>query len=80
MVRKEIISLPDIVGKGYKAFWNYKGRYKVCKGSRASKKSKPMVCSLLRSLSQNCLPREEWSSRRTLYQLTEYQWANFLRP
>jgi phage terminase large subunit len=40
MVRKEIINLPDIVGKGYKAFWNYKGRYKVCKGSRASKKSK----------------------------------------
>lgn len=40
MVRKEIINLPDIVGKGYKAFWNFKGRYKVCKGSRASKKSK----------------------------------------
>lgn len=34
------IYLPDIVGKGYKAFWNFKGRYRVCKGSRASKKSK----------------------------------------
>jgi phage terminase large subunit len=32
--------LPDIVGKGYKAFWNFRGRYLVCKGSRASKKSK----------------------------------------
>lgn len=32
--------LPDVVGKGYKAFWNWKGRYRVCKGSRASKKSK----------------------------------------
>lgn len=32
--------LPDIVGKGYKTFWNFKGRYRVCKGSRASKKSK----------------------------------------
>ena len=34
------ISLPDIVGKGYASFWNFKGRYRVCKGSRASKKSK----------------------------------------
>ncbi len=32
--------MPDIVGKGYKTFWNWKGRYRVCKGSRASKKSK----------------------------------------
>lgn len=32
--------LPDIVGKGYKQFWNFKGRYRVVKGSRASKKSK----------------------------------------
>lgn len=34
------VRLPDIVGKGYKDFWNFKGRYRVCKGSRASKKSK----------------------------------------
>jgi phage terminase large subunit len=34
------ISLKEAVGKGYKEFWNYKGRYRVCKGSRASKKSK----------------------------------------
>lgn len=32
--------LPDLVGKGYGTFWRFKGRYKVCKGSRASKKSK----------------------------------------
>lgn len=32
--------LPDIIGKGYKDFWHYKGRYRVVKGSRASKKSK----------------------------------------
>ena len=40
MIRKEFISLPKIVGKGYKQFWNFKGRYRVVKGSRASKKSK----------------------------------------
>jgi phage terminase large subunit len=34
------IYLPAIVGKGYKKFWNFKGRYRVVKGSRASKKSK----------------------------------------
>ena len=32
--------LPEIVGKGYGTFWRYKGRYRVVKGSRASKKSK----------------------------------------
>lgn len=34
------LSLPDVVGKGYGTFWRFKGRYRVCKGSRASKKSK----------------------------------------
>ena len=34
------ITLPDIVGGGYGTFWRFKGRYRVCKGSRASKKSK----------------------------------------
>ena len=34
------ISLPDVVGGGYGTFWRFKGRYRVCKGSRASKKSK----------------------------------------
>ena len=32
--------LPDLIGKGYGDFWRFKGRYRVCKGSRASKKSK----------------------------------------
>ena len=34
------IYLPDCIGKGYKQFWNFKGRYRIVKGSRASKKSK----------------------------------------
>lgn len=40
MIRKEFINLRDVIGKGYKAFWHFKGRYRVVKGSRASKKSK----------------------------------------
>ncbi len=34
------ISIQKTIGKGYADFWNFKGRYRVCKGSRASKKSK----------------------------------------
>ena len=33
------INLAQTVGQGYKEFWNYKGRYKICKGGRGSKKS-----------------------------------------
>ena len=38
------IELSKVVGKGYKEFWNCKKRYRVIKGSRASKKSK--TCAL----------------------------------
>ena len=34
------VYLPDIIGRGYRQFWHFKGRYRVVKGSRASKKSK----------------------------------------
>lgn len=37
---KKIVSLPEVVGRGYGSFWNWKGRYRAVKGSRASKKSK----------------------------------------
>lgn len=40
MIKREYFNLPDIIGKGYKTFWKFKGRYRVVKGSRASKKSK----------------------------------------
>lgn len=33
------VSVPELVGKGYKKFWNFKGRYRVLKGGRGSKKS-----------------------------------------
>lgn len=41
--KHEKIYLPDIVGKGYGTFWNFRGRYRVVKGSRRSKKSKTMA-------------------------------------
>ena len=33
------VRLSEVVGGGYGQFWNFKGRYLVCKGSRGSKKS-----------------------------------------
>lgn len=37
---RRVLSLPELIGGGYKKFWNFKGRFCVCKGSRGSKKSK----------------------------------------
>lgn len=39
-VKVQRINLPDVIGRGYGAFWGFRGRYRVVKGSRASKKSK----------------------------------------
>lgn len=46
------VYLPDIVGKGYGTFWNFKGRYRVCKGSRASKKSTTTALNFITRMMQ----------------------------
>lgn len=40
MSKVKRVSIQKTIGKGYADYWNFKGRYRVCKGSRASKKSK----------------------------------------
>lgn len=45
--RPKVVSLPEIVGKGYATFWNSKHRYRIVKGSRGSKKSKTMGLNLI---------------------------------
>lgn len=40
MTSKTVKGVRQFVGGGYDDFWRFKGRYRVCKGSRASKKSK----------------------------------------
>lgn len=40
-------SLKSIVGKGYKEYWNYTGRYRVVKGGRGSKKSKTTALNFI---------------------------------
>ena len=54
---KSEIKLPDIVGKGYGTFWNWKGRYRVCKGSRASRK-------VFRTLKDSCFAELKWAIHR----------------
>ena len=46
------VHLPEVVGKGYGTFWNFKGRYRVCKGSRASKKSKTTALNIIKRMMQ----------------------------
>lgn len=78
-VKVQKINLPDIVGKGYKTFWNFKGRYRVCKGSRASKKSKTTalwyIYSLMKYPGANLLVIRK--TYRTLKDscFTELKWA-----
>lgn len=73
------IYLPDIVGKGYKSYWNFKGRYRVCKGSRASKKSKTTalwyIYNLMKYPNSNLLVvRKTYSTlKNSCY--TELKWA-----
>ena len=49
-MKSKKIRLPELVGRGYKDFWNFKGRYRVCKGSRASKKSKTAALFFIYSM------------------------------
>ncbi|EFE91189.1 phage terminase, large subunit, PBSX family [Oribacterium sp. oral taxon 078 str. F0262] len=41
------LSLQEVVGKNYVDFWNTKKRYRVCKGSRGSKKSKTTALNMI---------------------------------
>ncbi len=43
----KVESIKKIVGGGYDDYWHYKGRYRVCKGSRASKKSKTTAINFI---------------------------------
>lgn len=48
----KVLSMQEMVGTGYADFWNFKGRYVVCKGSRASKKSKTTALWIISHLIQ----------------------------
>lgn len=44
------LSLQEVVGKNYADYWNTKKRYRVCKGSRGSKKSKTTALNMIHRL------------------------------
>lgn len=73
------IYLPKVVGKGYATFWNCKRRYRVVKGSRASKKSKTtalwFIVNMMKYPEANTLVVRK--TYRTLKDscLTELKWA-----
>lgn len=75
----EQIRLPDVVGKGYGTFWRFKGRYRVCKGSRASKKSKTTALNNIARLME--YPQANLLCVRKTYRtlkdscFTELKWA-----
>lgn len=76
-----LFKISDFVGGGYSEFWKFKGRYRVVKGSRASKKSKTAALWYISNLS-----KEKYKSanllviRKTFRTLkdscfTELKWA-----
>lgn len=58
---KTIISLKELVGGGYGAFWYSKDRYRVVKGGKASKKSTTMALWIISNMM-----RPEYSAANTL--------------
>ena len=73
------ISMQEAVGKGYADFWNTKQRYRVCKGSRGSKKSKTatlnMIYRLIKYPQSNglCVRRYSNTLRDSVY--SDLKWA-----
>ena len=73
------LKLSNVVGGGYADFWHFKGRYRVCKGSRASKKSKTTALNIIVRMMQ--YPQANTLVVRKVYSTlanscyTELKWA-----
>ena len=79
LMEGQIKHLPDLVGGGYGRFWNFRGRYRVVKGSRRSKKSKTMALWLITNMI--AYPQSNALVVRKVYRtlknscFTELKWA-----
>ena len=73
------ISLQNTVGKGYADYWNTRKRYRVCKGSRGSKKSKTtalnMICRLYEYPQSNGLCVRRYSNTLRDSVFSDLKWA-----
>lgn len=73
------VYLPDIIGRGYKDYWNSKHRYCACKGSRGSKKSKTTALWLIYNIMKYpdanalCVRRFQNTLRNSCF--SDLQWA-----
>ena len=73
------IDLPNVVGKGYGAFWRSKNFYRVVKGSRGSKKSKTtalnFIVRILKYPWANLLVVRRYSNTNKQSTYTDFKWA-----
>ena len=73
------VSLQETVGKNYADFWNTKKRYRVCKGSRGSKKSKTTALNMIHRIMEYplanglCVRRYSNTLRDSVY--SDLKWA-----
>lgn len=75
------IPISSFVGGGYNEFWKFRGRYRVCKGSRASKKSKTTALNLIARLNKKGYEQANLIVFRKTYRtiknscFTDLKWA-----
>lgn len=75
------LKMSQIVGKGYNEFWKFKGRYRIVKGSRASKKSKTSALWYIANLSKEKYKKANLLVIRKTFRtlkdscFTELKWA-----
>ena len=73
------VSLQETVGKNYADFWNTKKRYRVCKGSRGSKKSKTTALNMIHRIMEYplsnglCIRRYQNTLRNSVF--SDLKWA-----
>lgn len=73
------ISIKESIGGGYNDYWNTKKRYRVCKGSRGSKKSKTTAINMITRIVQYpesnglCVRRYQNTLRDSVF--SDLKWA-----
>lgn len=75
----EVINLPQLVGKGYGEFWRFKGRYRLLKGGRGSKKSCTMslwtIFNMMKYPLANMLVVRRYFNTHRDSTFTQLKWA-----
>ena len=78
-MKTNTISIKQAIGGGYGDFWNTQKRYRVCKGSRGSKKSKTTAINMITRIIQHpaanglCVRRYQNTLRDSVF--SDLKWA-----